>query len=187
MKTFKIDGRKKFNVAEISNGGTVEASKYHGMYSVKVINGDRLVVAELASLVSKEEAEAIINDYLAVPAIDTAKPVAIYKNLHNGKFSVKQCGLVVAHVDSILLTNVSLRVSEAGRQRVLRDKQKNVHAYVVGMVKEINGTAPLLGARLSYNPYKAGHFVYCHNDNKARLHSSQLLYCDAKQGLFIAK
>ena len=59
MNTFKIDGRRNFNVAELNNGGTVEASKYHGMYSVKVINSDRLVVAELASLVSKAEAEAI--------------------------------------------------------------------------------------------------------------------------------
>ena len=185
MKTFKIDGRRNFNVAELNNGGTVEASKYHGMYSVKVINNNRLVVVELASLVSKEKAEEIVNDYLAAQAIDTTAPVAIYKNLHNGLFSVKQGGLVVAHVASVTLTNVHFKVSEAGRQRVLRDKQKNVHAFVVGMIKDINKPCDKVGDRLSYNPYKADCFTWCDNGNKAILNSGELLYCDSKKGLFL--
>ena len=185
MNTFKIDGRRNFNVAELNNGGTVEASKYHGMYSVKVINSDRLVVAELASLVSKEEAEATINEYLAAQAIDTTAPVAIYKNLHNGLFSVKQGGLVVAHVASVTLTNVHFKVSEAGRQRVLRDKQKNVHAYVIGMIKDINKPCDKVGARLSYNPYKADCFTWCDNGQKAIIGASDALYCDSSKGLFL--
>ena len=64
----KIDGRKNFNSVTLANGDSLEAGKYHGMYTIKVINANRLVIAELASLVSKEQAQAIINDYLAAEA-----------------------------------------------------------------------------------------------------------------------
>jgi len=43
-------------------------------------------------------------------------------------------GLVEFREERIILRNVKLKVSEAGRQRVLRDKRKNVHAGVVGEI-----------------------------------------------------
>src|SRR5690606_3428869 len=70
--------------------------------------------------------------------IDTSKQVLIYKNLHNGLFSVKQNGLVVAHVESIVLKNGFFDVNQAGRNRVIREKKKNVHAYVKGFIVSIN-------------------------------------------------
>lgn len=127
----------------------------------------------------------ISNAKLFKRAIDITAPVAIYKNLHNGLFSVKQGGLVVAHVASVTLTSVTLKVSEAGRQRVLRDKQKNVHAFVVGMIKDINKPCDKVGARLSYNPYKANCFTWCDSGSKAILNNNELLYCDSKKGLFL--
>lgn len=127
----------------------------------------------------------ISNAKLYKQAIDITAPVAIYKNLHNGLFSVKQGGLVVAHVASVTLTSVTLKVSEAGRQRVLRDKQKNVHAFVVGMIKDINKPCDKVGARLSYNPYKADCFTWCDSGSKAILNDNDLLYCDSKKGLFL--
>lgn len=95
--------------------------------------------------------------------IDFSKPVKVYRNLNNGLFSVVQGNIVVAHVDSITLTDVSFKVSEAGRQRVITTKQKNVHAYVVGKVvavndlqlKNIDNNTP---SRIRYNPYKFGYF-----------------------------
>lgn len=53
----------------------------------------------------------------------------IYRNLRTGGFSVKYKGIVIDHSDSILATNVEFRISELGRQRVIREKRKNVHAY----------------------------------------------------------
>jgi hypothetical protein len=51
-------------------------------------------------------------------------------------------------------------VSEAGRQRVLRERRKNVHAYVEGEVVEIFRAWKPLRRRVavSYNPYKFGTF-----------------------------
>jgi hypothetical protein len=65
--------------------------------------------------------------------------VFVYFNLHKKCFSVKALegvnkGKVVQHTDNIVLLLPKFKVSEAGRQRVLREKRKNVHAGVVGWV-----------------------------------------------------
>lgn len=66
-------------------------------------------------------------------------------------------GRVVAHRDKLLLVWCDLKVSEAGRQRVLRTGHKTVHAGVVGYVS----AAPLpvaLPSRLTYRPADAARF-----------------------------
>ena len=81
--------------------------------------------------------------------------VKVYRNLRTGTFSVQHKGLVVAHLATVHLTAVTFTVSAAGRQRVLRDKQKNVHAYVIGT---FSTTQPATDLHVTYNPYKFGHF-----------------------------
>lgn len=91
--------------------------------------------------------------------------VRVYRNLHKNCLSVQaRVGghwKVIAHVDSITLLDVSFKVSQAGRDRVLREKRKNVHAFVVGTV----ATFPiaLQGRKVSYNPYKADTFTETHD------------------------
>jgi hypothetical protein len=63
----------------------------------------------------------------------------VYFNLHSGLWSVKALdgflkGKVVGHAERIRLKDCKLKVSEAGRQRVLRERCKNVHAGVVGEI-----------------------------------------------------
>lgn len=93
--------------------------------------------------------------------------VFVYYNLHKRTFSVKalegqQKGLVVAHFDEITLYNVTFRVSQAGRARVLKEQRKNVHAGVVGqwfgtVDPVIRDTSDIA---ITYNPYKYSSFVY---------------------------
>lgn len=81
--------------------------------------------------------------------------VKVYRNLHNGMFSVQDAnGIVVAHVPELHLKDAEMRVLEGGRQRVLTEKKKNVHAFVIGTVVHPH-EAPDPGAALpiSYNPY----------------------------------
>ena len=119
-------------------------------------------------------------------SIDYSKPVMIYKNLHNGLFSVKQGGLVVAHIESVLLSSVSFKVNESGRIRVIREKKKNVHAYIVGYVLNVNSTPiSLLKRSITYNPYKNGYFYFKDDNSKAILNSNNLVYCDSKKGLHL--
>ena len=92
--------------------------------------------------------------------IDTDKPVKVYKNLHTGTWSIKQ-GTVRLHTDYITLKNVRFRVSQAGRERVLRERKKNVHAMVEGYLctpSEINAEN-LKCKPVRYNPYLFDSFV----------------------------
>lgn len=89
--------------------------------------------------------------------------VFVYFNLHKKLFSVKALegefrGRVVAHCDEIYLENATFRVSEAGRQRVLKERRKNVHAGVAGEWVEHGHTAAS-GQAVTYNPYRYTSFV----------------------------
>ena len=98
--------------------------------------------------------------------------VFVYFNLHKKCFSIKALegamkGRVVAHRDNVLLFHATFKVSQAGRERVLREKRKNVHAGVCGTWYGMFGTdATSLsavkerGELVTYNPYKYTTFVY---------------------------
>lgn len=69
--------------------------------------------------------------------------VRIYLNLHRpGHLSVVALegpskGKVVAHTLALALSDCRFVVSEAGRQRVLREQAKNVHAAIQGTITAI--------------------------------------------------
>ena len=63
--------------------------------------------------------------------------VFVYRNLTRKCYSIRamdgpQKGVVVGHANFIQLENCEFKVSEAGRQRVIRERRKNVHAGVIG-------------------------------------------------------
>lgn len=95
--------------------------------------------------------------------------VFVYYNLHKGIWSLKALegehkGKVVAHCEQVGLSEVTPKVSESGRQRVLKEKQKNVHAGITGRILWLDGVPTVMNPekhkRISYNPYKKPHFVY---------------------------
>lgn len=109
--------------------------------------------------------------------------VQVYYNLHKHVWSIKAAegpnkGRVVAHAETVSLRDVTFKVSEAGRQRVLREQRKNVHAVVEGKLLWHGSTAESARTfsstwartecykanamdydRVTYNPYKAPTFV----------------------------
>ena len=93
--------------------------------------------------------------------------VFVYWNLHKLVWSVKALegkdkGRVIRHTKEITLYACTFKVSQAGRQRVLREQCKNVHAGVVG--KWIGGTEGIAFKEyyfpVTYNPYKYETFVH---------------------------
>lgn len=88
--------------------------------------------------------------------LDPSKKVRLYRNLHNGKISIKQGTLVVGHTDIAVVKQARFIVSEKNRQKVLEKKQKNVHAYVEGYWDEIVFSTP--GESVWYNPYMTEYF-----------------------------
>ena len=92
--------------------------------------------------------------------------VEVYYNLHKKCLSVRALegpdkGRVVLHAPSVVLSNVTFAVSQAGRERVLREKRKNVHAFVRGrLLYHGEPLTPVTFRRLAtYNPYKYNSFV----------------------------
>jgi hypothetical protein len=88
----------------------------------------------------------------------------VYYNLHQKMLSVRVNGKVVAHAPAITLDNPTFHVSEAGRQRVLKSRRKNVHAWVRGDWNNYlhTGTSQIIpenSVEVTYNPYKYSTFV----------------------------
>lgn len=96
--------------------------------------------------------------------------VRVYRNLHKKCFSVKcmKTQKVVAHVDSITLKDVTYPVSQAGRDRVLAERRKNVHAYVQGIVESAELADIVKMKKVCYNPYKKAFFFYCSNGREVK-------------------
>lgn len=86
--------------------------------------------------------------------------VKVYFNLHQRLFSVMHKNRVIGHAENLELKNCRFVVSQAGRQRVLREGRKNVHAYVIGDVECKNRTECLDNyVPVRYNPYRTSTFV----------------------------
>lgn len=102
------------------------------------------------------------------------KPVEVYFNLHKKCLSVKQNGKVVAYTNQIALRDVTFKVSEAGRQRVIKEQRKNVHATVRGILAGPNTAFRRTGrTHVGYNPYKMGSFY--EKGNEQPIHEAELV------------
>jgi hypothetical protein len=101
--------------------------------------------------------------------VPIGQQVRVYFNLHKKMLSVqtKQNGQwkLIGHAEDVYLHNVAFKVSEAGRQRVIKNKRKNVHAFIVGEITDGFKSLdldPFLTVR--YNPYEMDKFQ-CQGEN----------------------
>ena len=99
----------------------------------------------------------------------------IYRNLNKARkepakhvWSIRTKGRVVDHSTDVVLTDVTFKVSESTRQRIIKANKRNVCAFVRGtLAKRL--PAHLFEAcdhgassvRVSFNPYKSGSFYVC--------------------------
>lgn len=101
--------------------------------------------------------------------------VEAYYNLHKKCLSYRPIGGKVRHALTLQMRDVKFAVQPAGRERVLLEGRKNVHAFVRGELISADETSRLeevdveaatdllddLGKRkVTYNPYKYDSFVY---------------------------
>ena len=98
--------------------------------------------------------------------------VEVYFNLHKKTFSVRNCktGLVMIHTDNIWVEDPVFVVRKAGREKVLRERKKNVHAFVRGtwmpdlLVEDASKLHHIeVSKEVTYNPYKYDSFVTKHD------------------------
>ena len=94
--------------------------------------------------------------------------VFVYKNLRHNCWSIRVRHLVTQHANVVWLTDVTFKVSEAGRRRVLREGRKNVHAGLKGTLLEYTDTPvpnhPVHSPQekwhtIKYNPYDGPTFI----------------------------
>jgi len=129
--------------------------------------------------------------------------VEVYYNLRKKCLSVRDgsTGLVVKHTHALKLVSgkvgyerdIRFKVSEKGRQRVLKEKRKNVHAYVCGRVMDLGKVRSLEDSKarkpktlrqVTYNPYKYETFVDVKTGEP--VHFAQEVFIDG-QTVYITK
>jgi hypothetical protein len=126
--------------------------------------------------------------------------VKVYRNLHKDCFSVVsvKTGKVIGHADVVELKNAQFRVQPAGRKKVLEQKRKNVHAYLVGELVGMYSQVPscFLSEYMDwkdayYNPYRCETFVDYHNlspvlsADHVILHHGQISYLQNEEALVV--
>jgi len=101
--------------------------------------------------------------------------VEVYFNLHKHQWSVRSArsGRVILHTDKVHIDKPTFVVRKAGRERVLREGKKNVHAFAVGYIYKGNAIPYVKGRlhldwdRVKYNPYDDDYFMHQrHDDNQ---------------------
>ena len=112
----------------------------------------------------------------------------VYRNLHYRNqvmWSVRnvKTGRVEMHSPLVVLANATFKVSKAGRARVLRDKQKNVHAGVQGSpipigLDELSDSSWI---KVTYNPYLYETFI--RTDTGERIDTASKVLIN-QQGVF---
>ena len=94
--------------------------------------------------------------------------VFVYWNLHRKLWSIKALegpkkGLVIHRADFVHLQGVTPKVSQKGRERVLRERKKNVHAGLIGTLLPEGSPMPRACSnddKITYNPYVGPAFTY---------------------------
>lgn len=94
-------------------------------------------------------------------ALTPGQRVRVHFNLTRLDFSVVDPanGRVLCNVPSVTLADVTFRVQEGMRQRVIRMNRRKVHAYGVGRFVCAGEQPSTSSVKVTYNPFRAGTFT----------------------------
>jgi len=103
-------------------------------------------------------------------SLEMGQTVKVYRNLNNQMFSIVATSgtyknKVVAHAQTVMLSQVEFKISQAGKRRAVIEKTRNVHAWAVGTIETVD-TAQTQQHNLSpisYNPFTSDSFYYKNN------------------------
>lgn len=88
--------------------------------------------------------------------LEVGQKVRVYVNLHKqGMFSIvdMKTGLVCCYAKKCLLKDATFYVSESGKEKVRKTKQKLVHAWVRGIFQGADLDLDDFETEFQYNPY----------------------------------
>jgi hypothetical protein len=125
-------------------------------------------------------------------SIFICKKVMVYYNLHKHTFSVTYDSKVILHADYVKLGDVEFRVRPGGKDRVRKEKSKNVHAFVIGTLLDYceypcdDIPNPPSDMIVTYDPYKFNTFVY-KNTEEPVYQAKEVDMINSKNKLFVVK
>ncbi len=92
--------------------------------------------------------------------VQQGQRVDVYKNLQVGAFSIRcsKTQKILAHAPSVRISNCEFKVSESGRQKVLKHRRKKVHAFIRGTFEAAGEDLPDMDHSVYYDPYKTEYF-----------------------------
>jgi hypothetical protein len=118
------------------------------------------------------------------------KKVMVYYNLHKHTFSVTYKGRLISHSDYVKLEDVEFRVRQGGREKVVKEKRKNVHSFVIGTLVDYcrypcnNLPSEPNNNIVTYDPYKYNSYVM--KDTKEPIfHADEVEMINLKDKIFI--
>lgn len=116
--------------------------------------------------------------------------VKVYWNFNRKCWSIQHKGKVKMHATSFTIENCTFPVSQSGRQRVLLEKRKNVHAFAKGTLVSYEGVhlesktfayyLKPLGVKegllkdIRYNPYRYSHFYTEMNSEHSKVETASI-------------
>jgi len=95
-------------------------------------------------------------------SVQPGQRVRVHVNLHNGMIAVCDPGTrrLIRYAHDITLTGVEFRVPAGGLARVRRNRTRDVFAYAVGLVQDVDAHPDLTGRpKVSFNPFRDDTFV----------------------------
>lgn len=90
------------------------------------------------------------------------RSVLVAYHLHKKCLSIRdrKSRRVITYRNHIALQNVTFIVHQRGRERVLMEQRKNVHAFIAGKIVQSEDLPSLLEWRVAYyNPYLTREFI----------------------------
>ena len=115
------------------------------------------------------------------PILENGQTILIAYHLYRRCFSIRNANTrkVIGYTDRIVVRNARFIVSQAGRARVLRERKKNVHAYVKGIYEKELQHMSIIGIQAReayYNPYFNPLFV--DRLTNESLYSAKIVVCE---------
>lgn len=160
LQTSFLDGSDLSLVIPLIDGPAIHPGtrSFAGHYPIS--ETDREITTLKESLFINDQFESLVMDVKRT--CYRGMRVRVYRNLNKPEFFsiMAMEGVnkkkIVGYARAVLLENCEFIVSEASRQRVIRQKRKNVHAFCEGAIMDASSMLqPLLGDEqvITYNPY----------------------------------
>lgn len=118
--------------------------------------------------------------------VEIGQKVRIYRNLNKTEFYSIQdykTKIVLGYAKSVTIGGgVQFKVSEKSRQRVLRDRRRNVHAFAIGLLQGTGSDIPKGTTSGYYNPYLTESFI--NEQTGEAISKSEIAHCQGTRVYF---